>query len=502
MAITTERLLTSPRGFGLTTASPVQRAICRVADGVPLGELAEDPTVVRVLGGPEALAHVPLTPPTEFYVIAAIRCGKSLFAACLATRIALTIDLSFLKPHEIARVVVVSVDKDKAGAVMEHLMGAFTNEEGALKAHLLPVPKPTTESLYIRRDDGRIVRIMVVAGSVGGRSLVSRWLVAAIFDEAARMVGIEDGAVNLDDMRKSIIARLRLIKGQLIGVTSPWIAHGPIYDVVERFWGAPSHALTVVRATGPEMNPVLWTPEACEAERLSPDGAYETDVLGEFADPEGGYLTAGAVRAATRAKPETLSYEKALSYTAAMDPGVTGNAWTLVVVAKKSADTGQEADDRFFVAFTRQWQGAPAAPLKAREVFEAMAKDLERFKVSEVYSDRYGGHLLAEHAQAYGLKVHVSTDTPEEIAQRHQAFRTRMLDGKIELAPVPALAADLLSKRKKRMPNGSVRYVAPVSRDGRHADYADSVILAVQRAADAPSWIEAMGRARQEGWLR
>jgi hypothetical protein len=35
----TEALLTSPEAFGLTTATPLQRAICRVSDGVPIGDL-------------------------------------------------------------------------------------------------------------------------------------------------------------------------------------------------------------------------------------------------------------------------------------------------------------------------------------------------------------------------------------------------------------------------------------------------------------------------------
>ena len=35
-----ERLLMSPAAFGLTTASPLQRAVCRIIDGLPLGDLA------------------------------------------------------------------------------------------------------------------------------------------------------------------------------------------------------------------------------------------------------------------------------------------------------------------------------------------------------------------------------------------------------------------------------------------------------------------------------
>ena len=46
---TLETKLCDPAFFGLTTASPLQRAICRVADGKALGGLAADPVVMRIV---------------------------------------------------------------------------------------------------------------------------------------------------------------------------------------------------------------------------------------------------------------------------------------------------------------------------------------------------------------------------------------------------------------------------------------------------------------------
>ncbi len=45
-----EDLLTDESAFGLTTASPLQRAICRIAEGSPLGILAHDDAVWRAMG--------------------------------------------------------------------------------------------------------------------------------------------------------------------------------------------------------------------------------------------------------------------------------------------------------------------------------------------------------------------------------------------------------------------------------------------------------------------
>jgi hypothetical protein len=534
--ITLERLFTHPGAFNVTTATPIQRALCRVAEGLPLGDLETHEAVVRAFGGVEAVRMlVPLVGiiPTEIYLVAAIRCGKSLFTAARAVHAALTMDLDAvpgLTAGAIARVAVVSLDKDKAGAVMQHLREAFGIDEtgGASKTRpgglvlarfLVKKPKPTTERLLLRRADGRLVEIVIAAGRRGGANLVSRWTIVVIFDEAARMLGEEDGVVNLDHARAAVIERIRVVGGQLLAVTSPWAARGPIYDAVQENWGKPTRHLVVLRATGPEMNPAIWTPEACEASRTAPNSSYENDVLGEFVDPEGGWLSASEVRAATRgrgpigapghgvvctcdecdvARIERV-FEGQVDYTAAMDPGVSGNAWTLVVVGKRANDEGDETRDRYFIACARQWQGRADAPLKARAVFAEMAPLLATYHLSDVFSDKWAGALMAEIGEYGGVTVNVSRDTPEETSKNHANFRTLLLDERLELAPHPVLLADLLSKRKKLMPSGAITYPAPVTRDGRHADFADAAVLAVARASGGPSWVGAVGRWRARG---
>ena len=507
MGLTLEQVLTHPRGFGLTTASPAQRACCRVADGLPLGDLACDETVVRTLGGADAVALLPTVPPLEFYLVAAIRTGKSLFTGALAVQTALSIDLSAVPKHELARIAVVSLDIDKAHVVMAHVMAALEMPGGLLAPYLERKPKPTTERVVIRRPDGRRVEIMIAAGKRGGAHLVSRWTVACIFDEACRMLGQEDGVVNLDDARAAVIERLRLLRhhgamARLVAVSSPWAARGPIYDAVQEYFGRPSEQLVIVRATGPELNPLWWTPAACEASRQDPRGSYENDVLGEFLDAEHGWLSAMEVRQATRAAPlERPRPEGSLtvSYCAAIDPGVSGNAWTLVIAGRDADLGGDDMKAKYHVALARQWQGSPSNPLKARAIFAEMAPLLREYRLNSVYSDRWSGALMAEIGDLAGVSVHVSRDSPEETSKHHADFRTLLLDGRLELSPLPMLVADMLAIRKKLQPGGAVRYVAPVTRDGRHADFKDAAVLAIARLAAGPDWVDAMNAQRARG---
>lgn len=64
--LTLEGILTSPAAFGLTSATPVKRAICRIADGLPLGDLAGDAEVRAALGG---TTDTPTELPAEVYVL-------------------------------------------------------------------------------------------------------------------------------------------------------------------------------------------------------------------------------------------------------------------------------------------------------------------------------------------------------------------------------------------------------------------------------------------------
>jgi hypothetical protein len=260
----------------------------------------------------------------------------------------------------------------------------------------------------------------------------------------------------------------------------------------------PTDQLVVQRGTGPEVCPLLWTPEDCEKARLAKDGSYVNDVLGEFVDPESGWLTAMECRARTRTTGEFVPHDQLCEFVSAMDPAVSGNAWSLVIAGKRLDET-KDDKDRYFIAGVWEWQGSVDVPLKAREVFADIAPILREYKLSEVFSDRYAGSLIAEHGDLCGITVRVSRDTPEQTAKNHADFRTLLLDGKLELSPNKQFIADLLSKRIKRMPNGTTKYEAPTTKDGRHADQADAAVLAVARLRGGPGWVSAMDRLRKRG---
>jgi hypothetical protein len=77
---TLEDLVTSPEGFGLVDATPLQRAILRIIEGRPLATGAAPP--------PRSATAVPsaVRGSRRWFFASATRCGKSLIAAAIALR--------------------------------------------------------------------------------------------------------------------------------------------------------------------------------------------------------------------------------------------------------------------------------------------------------------------------------------------------------------------------------------------------------------------------------
>jgi hypothetical protein len=472
-ALTLERLLTSPNGFGLTTATPLQRSICRIADGLRLGDFASHPDVLEALNG--NVSELPTDPPLELLVPGGIRVGKSLLAAAAGVRASQTCDLSRLGPGEIARVSIVSLNLDLSKVVFSHLTGHVLTKP--LLSNLL-LQKPTADSILLRHPSGKPVEIKCVAGAKAGSNLVARWCASVIFDEAPRMTGADEGVVNLEHARNAVIGRL-LPGAQIISIGSPWAPSGPIYDLFQEHWGHPSERLVVVKAKGPAMNPIWWTPERCEKLRTTDPDAYQTDVLANFASPEESLLPASTIEACTRESPVEL-VPTGGQYVAAMDPGVRSNAWTLVIVrTEKLAD-----QSRFYrVACVREWKGSRANPLSPEAVLKEIAAVCKTYGVKDVTTDQFSVDAIRDLAKRVGLRVVEHTMTASTKVEAFERLATVCAQKAIELPPHNVLRKDLLGLRKRVAQSGGFTIVLPKTGDGRHADYASALALAVGAAA-------------------
>jgi hypothetical protein len=114
--------------------------------------------------------------PRLVEVVAGVRGGKSLMASAAALKAAPSADLGQLVPHEIARVPIVAPTVDNATATYRLLAGAI---QASPVLRPLLVGEPTNDTVMVRRADGRVVEIVVVAAHRGAITIRSRWLAAS-----------------------------------------------------------------------------------------------------------------------------------------------------------------------------------------------------------------------------------------------------------------------------------------------------------------------------------
>jgi hypothetical protein len=491
--ITLEWLLTSPEAFGMTTASDVQRAFCRLADGLPLGALANSPAVRRALGdvGPEGLPK-----PLELYLISGSRVGKSRTAAALGLRAVLTVDVSMLGPGDEPRIPILSLDKDKAAAVHSHLLETM-KQRPALRGLIAREGENDLGSpaVWIKHPSGRLVQVCVAAGKRAGGAVVSYFLAGIIFDEFPRMLGEGDAVVNFDDARKNSLGRL-LPGAQLVGIGSPWAPFGPAYEMVQKHWRKPTADLVIVKAPGRDVNPAWWTPE-----RIAklPADVLRTEEEAEFRDPESSLLNSVQLLASTRDLPLVLPPEDGFEYAAAIDPGTRGNSWTLIVVVRRRAENGWPA--RKAVALARQWTGSKVLPLSPKQVFLEIATILRPYRCDALDTDQWGYDPNRDLARDAGLTLREVHWQGAELVEQFDRLANDLADRRVELSPDEDVRADLLRVKKKTEAQG-ISIHLPKTPDGRHCDYAPALVRALARHLPEPPQIEdertRFARERQE----
>ena len=479
--LTTEQLFMHRDAFGVTTATPLQRAICRVSDGLGIPDKLWGLDRVRLaFGGGRPRAEA----PDIMIVLSAIRGAKTTMAVCAAFRMSQSCDVSGTIPGDEIRIPILSVDKDSANATYGKLVGAI-QASPILRSRLCA--EPTQDSVRLMHPSGREVEIKVVALAKYGSTVVSRWLAGVIFDEAPLMAG-EESVRNLAEARRAVQGRI-LPGGQEWLIGSPWGPVGPVYDLVLEHQGRPSKRVCVVRAPGPDLNPVWWTPERCEALRTDDPKAYRTNVLAEFADPEETLFPSTIVEPAMRREPLILQPEPLHHYVAAIDPATRGNAWTLVVVGHYGFGGPGGTTPLYKVALCKQWAGSSAAPLNPDLVLGEVADEIAPYGLHEAYTDQWSIDALRQLAERHQLDLQdVAIDGKNKL-DFAEGLRAALQTGCLELPPDRVMRQDLVGVRKRITTNGHT-LVLPKTGDGRHCDYVPPLYLCIAHPPEPPLVIQ------------
>jgi hypothetical protein len=252
-----------------------------------------------------------------------------------------------------------------------------------------------------------------------------------------------------------------------------------VFDAVQEHWGKPTRDLVIVKASGPQMNPVYWTPERCKRLQQQDATAYRTDVLAEFADPAEAMMTAEALDAVTREAPLQLPYTPDANYVAVFDPAARRNAFALVIV---SYERRPDRTIMVRVVFATQWMPRRGQPLSPEHVFQVAKPILDHYHLSQAWTDQWAVDAHIDLAARAGFELTLTNVDPTNRYEMYTSLQTLVATRQIELSPDPVMRSDLLGITK-RITQKSTTIELRETSDGRHSDLAAALAMAAWHAA-------------------
>ncbi len=458
---TLEDLLTSDWGFRLDTASPCQRALCRVLEGRDLGGLEYDSDVLEMFGGvaPELYG----SPPHMMILLCAIRTGKSLLSMAHAVWVTQKIDVSQMRAGDGIRISILSTGIDTAKATFRHLSGAIEASPWMNSLKL----RETADTIEMRHPSGREIEIKVVALSRAGSTLVGRFSAGVVIDEAPRLSSDPDNVETIDEALRAIHGRM-LPGSTILLPGSPHVPVGAVYELYEKHFGMPSRTCVVAKAKGAQLNPKWWTEERQEQVRSIDIETYRTDCLAEFRRAPDALFAVHDLEAVTREamfRKPTPGGE----YSAALSAGTERNVWTLAV--EEFTGQGEDGLPRFSVALALEWYSTIEDPIRPKSMARKLAAALKKYGIDLVMCRESTPQELIDEAIEAGVTLTPDEISAAELLQRTEEIRTLVESGRYELPPLQELKRDLLTVKRHHTQTGALALHLPETSDGRRCTF-------------------------------
>jgi hypothetical protein len=476
--LTLERLLTGPE-LGAFRPSSSQLALVRAADGTPLDDLLA-PDRMAFHFGVERVA-----PARASIVIprTGVRAGKSLISAMALLHGILTADfrwrpdpadetvpdddgLTGVRPGELVRALILTPALTTSASSFHHLVGTM---QASSVLRQLFVKDPGAETAVIRRPDGHIVHVQVVAARASGLNVRSTWLAGMLFDEAD-FHRDENGIVNLPDNFRA--ARPRMLRGAQIWLpSSPWADMGPYHEMFTAAFGRPGTTLAF-HSDSRSMNPSLdHDAEREERERDPDNAAREWDGIPLSADSTLFFPPDAVDRVVEKDRAMRLAPLPGVPHYGGSDLGFRKNSSAMAIARFAGA--------RVELAYHEELRPPKGGSLKPSAVCEAFGRVCGDYGVDRLRGDGHYAETAREELDRCRPRVAYDDWNPslEAKTEAFTAFRRLMQEGLLSLPDDKRLIAQIRRTQSKPVPGGKVQIQLP--RQGQaHGDLLMAVVLA------------------------
>ena len=448
-----------------------QRVLWAVAaDGVqPLDLDENDHALSEAIFGP--VEAVPAEARQRVAVVKGARIGGTMMASYRLVHLALTVPLPKLARREHGFALVIAPDMKTAKQGLNYIAGALEHHD------LAPmVVSEKSDSIIIKRPDGRIIEFAVLAASHGGRAERGRSLVGALLDEASFFYD-ENYAVNDVTLYQAVAPRI-VPGGQLLVVSTPWCEKGLLYSLHRENFANPSSCLCALAPT-----PLMRTDDPMllgfvEHERVNDPENCSREYLAEFLSGGAGqFFDANTIRAALDEDAHAdIPYDQRFRHYLGVDLGLVHDS-SVGIVVRLSKD-GKNVE----VCHIRELRPARGEPLKLAETCETLSEVAEFYHCVRVVADQFYFQSLREHLAKRKLTL---SPAPAGAAGKHHVYyycRQAMREGQLRIPNEPRLLLQLRSIVATPTSGGVLTIKQPRRAGGGHGDLVSALTLATWAA--------------------
>jgi len=398
--------------------------------------------------------------------------GKSTIAAALCIYLAWTSDVSRAGPGQIPTAFVVAPEKPLARiglGIARELVRA-----SALERYVCADKADSGEGFQLRRLDGRLVAIRVVAASKRGQALRGVDVIVLVLDESEFFETSGDASgegYSIND-RDQISAVMPRLIGHVVCVSTPWPSENATAEYFDRNFGRPVDA---VAALGPSdmMRP---------SEQLRLDIARELlrdeeDARREFYCEPG--IRGGArmfdvpsiLAAVVEGRPMVIRAPAGAFVGAGADLAFERDASAIAIVSNSGGwyDLCEYEE-------VRPNRGSPLVP--GTVIRGTFAPIMGRHGVQAVMADAHYRQSAREHLSACRLDF---LDAPTGQQGKYDTYmftRDLLRSGRLRIPSSPKVIAQLKAVIKTAQPGGGIKITSPRRTGSGHGDIASALVLA------------------------
>jgi hypothetical protein len=438
------------------------RSIIKATSGLSMS--AEDIAFFKSVAGDR---EPPKKRPREGYFIIGRRGGKDSAASAIAAQQAAYFDRQDrLRPGERALVCVVACDRDQARICTSYIRAFFE-----LPQLRKLIQRETLDGVELKN------RVDISVQTNSFRAPRGRPILMAILDELAFFRDENSSSPDVE-LYRSLVPGTATLNGQIIGISSPFMKSGLLFDKWQRHFGKDDDDVLVIQAPSLKLNPTL-DPAVIEQALADDPASAAAEWLGQFRDDISGFIPFSVVENCIVKDRIELEPQPGCWYYAFLDvaSGIARGGDSMTLAIAHQANNGTIVLD-----LVREVQ----PPFQTNLVAAEFAEIMRRYGISSAVSDRVGYGWVSQTFYDEGITLFYSSKTKSEIYLAALPL-LGMGSGSVQLLDNQRLKSQILNL-ERRVARGGHESVDHPTGSNFHDDVANAALGAIVEISSRGGW--------------